>query len=49
MSEIFHIVGMCPDSFAHPDFLDLLTVSSVELFYAYQATYFRFFSWFKKK
>jgi hypothetical protein len=31
--EIFHIIGLCPDSFAHPDLLDILVANYENLVY----------------
>jgi hypothetical protein len=32
MHEILHIIGLCPDSFAHPDFLDFVVANYQNVF-----------------
>ena len=33
MHEVFHIIGLCPDSFAHPDLLDVVVANYENLVY----------------
>lgn len=48
MSEIFHIVGLCPDSFAHWDLLDMFAATGADFYYAWQSSRLKFISWFEK-
>ena len=33
MHEVFHIIGLCPDSFAHPDLMDIVVANYENLTY----------------
>jgi len=49
MSEILHIIGLCPDSFGHWNFMGAFLIEGVDVYAIYQNSFIgKFISQFKK-
>lgn len=49
MNEILHFIGLCPDSLAHWDLLDLLALTGSDIYFAiYSSPVQKIISFFRK-